>query len=373
MEEVYSHGLNRINVGIVYPSDYETISPGGIRNYILAMSNHLPESVNLTYYGLDTEHHKREIRGNPFVSMGSLSSKPKFMKTNVFFAWRLRSRRISGNEVLIFHRADNLLAARIARQTLKVLILHGGTDNIKIINKNKGLFSHLYKFIEVIARAKADLVLSVDPNRTLPAVVRGKGVSRAPLVYDRGLFNSVDVSSERKDFAILGRFATEKRHHLVIKAFRDSNVAGTLHAIGDGPEIEKLQEAAGSSKVVFHGFLEPEQIAKLLKDKVGRLITASECEGFPLALLEAGACGCEIVGLDAPGVTNAIEELGGLVLTTQEQLMDSFSHPPISNFYDRAVQLGSSLEDFWSSLLIGLSPNPPSEAFANRSGTSTKK
>jgi glycosyltransferase involved in cell wall biosynthesis len=362
-----------MQIGIVYASDYDSLSPGGIRNYIVALGDSAPKSIFFTYFGIGRPEGQLNSRGDKFIPVGNLSSKPKRMKLNSFFALRLLSKKLPYFDALIFHRADNLVFTRTRRNVTKILILHGGTDNAKIVNKNKGLLSRFYKVIEIIARAKADQVFSVDPARTLPPTVNGKGVNPAPLVYDKKLFNLTGTSSNRKDFAILSRFSSEKRNSIIIEAFKKSGVEGTLHAIGDGPEMQNLNKLAGSANVIFHGFLKPEEISEMFKHKVGRLLSASDCEGFPLAFLEATACGCETIGLDAPGVTSALNYLGGKVVRDERDLQKSFQTPITLSDTDKISGLGRAPEEFWSTLRREIPSASDKFPTAKSNGTTMKK
>ena len=87
-----------------------------------------------------------------------------------------------------------------------------------------------------------------------------------------------------------------------------------LHIAGSGSglEADAIRTRINTARnVVFHGQLNPEQLADLLR-RSSVFVLPSFFEGLPLVLIEAAACGCHLVATELPGVVDQLKpELGG--------------------------------------------------------------
>lgn len=102
----------------------------------------------------------------------------------------------------------------------------------------------------------------------------------------------------------VGRLSNEKGHDLLLKAFQmvsQNFPAWELHIIGDGPLLDELTLLAKSlgidKKVKFMGAVT--NIYEYLS-RADIFVLFSRCEGFPMALCEAMACGLACVAADCP-------------------------------------------------------------------------
>jgi glycosyltransferase involved in cell wall biosynthesis len=87
----------------------------------------------------------------------------------------------------------------------------------------------------------------------------------------------------------------------------------TLTIVGDGPEREALRRQSAGLPVAFAGSLgSPVEVADFLRS-IDIFVMPSRWEGRPNALLEALACGVRVVATDAPGVAEAVGNVGTLV------------------------------------------------------------
>ena len=121
------------------------------------------------------------------------------------------------------------------------------------------------------------------------------------------------ISDDEVVLSQVGAFSPNKRHDLLIDAFRIAHrrTPGLrLLLIGDGPErprIERLVTAEGLEKrVIFAGYVP--RVADFYRDTIDINLLASDEEGLGLVLLEGGACGLPSIGSDCTGIREAIRD-----------------------------------------------------------------
>jgi glycosyltransferase involved in cell wall biosynthesis len=112
--------------------------------------------------------------------------------------------------------------------------------------------------------------------------------------------------STRKMLLAVGQLVHRKGYDIAIealaKAVANHALDGVeLHLVGDGPDrrnLENLAKARGVGRqVVFHGWLQPSQVAEVLAQASG-LIHPARWDPFCVAVLEAMAMGVPILGSD---------------------------------------------------------------------------
>ena len=90
-----------------------------------------------------------------------------------------------------------------------------------------------------------------------------------------------------------------------------------LHVFGDGPDRGRVKAAAGgAAKVTLHGFADRRSVWP----QIDVLCLPSSAEGMPMVLIEAMAAGVPVVGRDAPGIRDVIEDGQTGVLFRLEKL-----------------------------------------------------
>ena len=120
-----------------------------------------------------------------------------------------------------------------------------------------------------------------------------------------------DKSVTRRGFLYVGRFSTEKRIDLIVRAFdRYRELGGTwsLDLYGAGPLAEELASliASGShphlslASITIHPFVQTDAIPGLYRSHAC-LVLASAFDPWPLVALEAKASGCEVIQSDRCG------------------------------------------------------------------------
>ena len=110
----------------------------------------------------------------------------------------------------------------------------------------------------------------------------------------------------------VGRMVEKKGLAVLLEALRRVEVPGwSLEVVGDGPLRASLEAAAAGLPVTFHGSLPRRELAKAYARSevvaVPSVAAASgDQDGLPVALLEAMAAGCAVVGSRIAGIDAAV-------------------------------------------------------------------
>jgi glycosyltransferase involved in cell wall biosynthesis len=124
----------------------------------------------------------------------------------------------------------------------------------------------------------------------------------------------------------VGRLSPEKRPDLLVEAFkiaRERHPMG-LAIVGAGPMEPSLRamvaEKELSSDVIFHGFLS--NVLPIINGAT-ILVLPSDYEGLPNVIIEAMACGTQVIATDSPGGTREVLEGGrfGKLVSTGDAMV----------------------------------------------------
>ena len=122
----------------------------------------------------------------------------------------------------------------------------------------------------------------------------------------------------------VGRFYTQKNHHMALRAFRqvlDHDVEAKLTLVGDGPLRGEIEQAA-SDLAISHAveFLGARNDVGNLLQEADIFWMTSSYEGLPVACIEAMACGL-------PSIVTSVGGLPGLISNdTVGRLVKSNDH-----------------------------------------------
>lgn len=111
----------------------------------------------------------------------------------------------------------------------------------------------------------------------------------------------------RARLVAVGRLIPSKRVDFAISLLPrlSASIDPELVVVGDGPERRRLEAAARGLPVTFLGHLSSRQeLADVLRG-ADILVMPSESEGYPNAVLEALACGLQVVASNVPGTRTA--------------------------------------------------------------------
>lgn len=174
---------------------------------------------------------------------------------------------------------------------------------------------------------RCDAVIS--PSRSLALGFKNSGLSNPVEIIinpiDTELFRPVTSGSTklalkeslgigRKSLVYMGRVSYEKKIDQVVKGFalalkKDPELG--LVIVGEGPErgeIESLVKELGiSDNVLFTGFKRGDDLVQVLQAN-DIFITASDSENMPLSILEAMATGLPVIGANALGIPEIVED-----------------------------------------------------------------
>ena len=175
-------------------------------------------------------------------------------------------------------------------------------------------------------RARAVVVLHPGIAQWARGFVRSEAIHVIPnpisLQFRKN--GRVEPAKDGPRVIAIGRLEAVKGFDMLLRAFAQiaqQHPGWSLMIIGDGSEREQLQELAAalhiSDRVSWEGAVkEPEK--ELHRSDL--FVLSSRYEGFPMALLEAMACGLPVVSFDCPSGPRAIIHDGedGLLVPPNE-------------------------------------------------------
>lgn len=145
-------------------------------------------------------------------------------------------------------------------------------------------------------------------SKRLPEV-GNKDICTIPCGINLPDMNRAEDATDAIQLIFVGRVSDYQKRvqDLVNIAMRlkKENVAFHLNIIGDGTDKERLEMLVSSSglanDVTFHGWVSQREVAAFLA-KSDILVLTSDFEGTPIAMMEALAAGCGMVGTRVSGI-----------------------------------------------------------------------
>ena len=198
----------------------------------------------------------------------------------------------------------------IARESSIVSVNNQNTPYPRLFH---WLYRHFFgNFDRIVCQSyymKNDLTTNYHVHEKLLTVIHN------PVDIDRILHladNDTKLYNTGKtNLLAVGRLGREKGFDLLLQAIAKLEKNFYLTIIGEGKELENLQQLAEklqvAERVKFAGFQEnPYQYMQ----QANMMVLSSRHEGFPNVVLEANACGTPVVAFDCPGGTGEIIENG---------------------------------------------------------------
>jgi glycosyltransferase involved in cell wall biosynthesis len=173
--------------------------------------------------------------------------------------------------------------------------------------------------------------LTFCPSPSTASMLRAQGFQRVR-IWPRG----VDIDSfrpEQRDehrraswlggtdkvvMLYAGRVSWEKNLHLLIRAYQEMDHSHChLVIVGDGPALREIKQELDGLPVTFTGYLQGEELARAYAS-ADFFAFPSKTETFGQVVLEAMASGLPVVGLQAEGVCDIVEDgKTGFLLTIE--------------------------------------------------------
>jgi 1,2-diacylglycerol 3-alpha-glucosyltransferase len=182
----------------------------------------------------------------------------------------------------------------------------------------KAYLTPFYKACDLIIVPSASMikVLKEHFNLVTPVEVIPNGLDLTPYrsisqPIDRSVFG---FTNNQVISTYIGRLSPEKNLSLLIRAFYGMSMTYDhvrLLIVGDGPDRENLENQIKhmdiADKVFFTGMVDYENIPAYLAAS-DIFVTPSSSETFGLSTVEAMAAGLPVLGMDAPGSRDIIED-----------------------------------------------------------------
>lgn len=206
----------------------------------------------------------------------------------------------------------------------KPILLRCGYVYGEYLETTLGLTQKVISYQRLEAKAFNEATHCEVPTEALSEWIQRKynipkhKITVIPNFVDTDIFKPLEgIKKKERSIISVGRLNPVKQFDLLIKAC--AAVPGVLLTIvGEGPERSSLENLAEERGVTLRmpGNLPNEDIPKILQEHEIFAIT-SQCEGHPKSLLEAMACGCVCLGVDAPGIRNNITHMeNGLICSS---------------------------------------------------------
>jgi alpha-1,6-mannosyltransferase len=164
-----------------------------------------------------------------------------------------------------------------------------------------------------------DMVLA--PSKLMTQQLHAMGVSEAihqPLGVDTWMFcpqrrdpslrMQLRLPHDTRLLVYAGRFAPEKNLHLLLEAVNKLGKPYHVVMIGSGDDMPR------SRHVTYIPFVRDLRLLAQLLASCDVLVHPGDCETFGLIVLEAMACGLPVLGTNAGGVAELVDERTGLLV-----------------------------------------------------------
>lgn len=337
-----------MDVAVVHPFDPWGEKVGGVETLARLMLSHAPKDTTLSIIGVSEDDADRpygqwltlDWSGRPIRFYGLFhegdANRRKRIPLSFRFAWALRSVQFDmQNAMCLYHRPEPLALGRIHAQR-NVLAFHSDpADWTSAASEVKWKYAPwLYRMAEARAVAKADRLLGVNAAcvKTLLTryPTRADAIRRVPTAYRDDLFFTISHERRihlRKNLAcerqlnantnwilFAGRLEAQKDPMLALDAFArvkqlSPNPDTQFVVIGQGSLLDDLKRKAFELKIsdsVFFLGAQPQPIVADWMRAADAFLMTSSFEGFPIALLEAHACGLPAVASDAGDVSEIL-------------------------------------------------------------------
>jgi glycosyltransferase involved in cell wall biosynthesis len=217
--------------------------------------------------------------------------------------------------------------------------------------KGSPLTNGLFQLLEKAASPFTDLLFVMNrydlqrayQMKLAPRIELVPGVGVDLSFFDPSLVNPTESSLLLEELGLPGgkpyflyvaEFSPGKRHCDLVDAMAKVQGDCCLIFVGDGALRHQMEDMVArrglTRKVKFAGFRSREEVRALLKSSVGAVFPSSR-EGLPRAVIEAMAMGKLVIGADARGTVDLLEEGRGWLYPVGQT-------ESLANLMDRALK-----------------------------------
>jgi glycosyltransferase involved in cell wall biosynthesis len=191
--------------------------------------------------------------------------------------------------------------------------------------------------------------LTFCPSPSTASMLRAQGFQRVriwPRGVDTRVFRPAQRNMNRRALWIgadekvvllyAGRISWEKNLRLLLQAYQGMDHTGChLVMVGDGPALREMKQEFDGLPVTFTGYLQGEDLASAYAS-ADLFAFPSRTETFGQVVLEAMASGLPVVGLQAEGVCDIVDDGQTGFLLNTENLAE---HEQVSSYRDLLTRL----------------------------------
>lgn len=152
--------------------------------------------------------------------------------------------------------------------------------------------------------------------------------------------------SELFTVVMVARFASPKRHDLVVQAMRLLPRRVRVVFIGDGPRMPSARKRAGvlGERIVFEGAKDPTDWLA----RSSAIVLMSDYEGLPMSVLEGMRAGLPVIANDLPGVRDAVTDGIEGLLVQKSPLGLATALRSLTTNLSFAAELGRAAQQRWT-------------------------
>jgi glycosyltransferase involved in cell wall biosynthesis len=179
--------------------------------------------------------------------------------------------------------------------------------------------------------------LHLAPESRVHFVPNGIGTEPIQHVGDQGEVFTV---------VMVARFASPKRHDLVVQAMRLLPRRVRVVFIGDGPRMVSVKKRADalSERIIFEGAKDPTSWLS----RSSAFVLMSDYEGLPMSVLEGMRAGLPVIANDLPGIRDAITDGVEGLLVQKSPLGLATAVRSLTTNLDFAANLGFAARQRWT-------------------------
>lgn len=190
-------------------------------------------------------------------------------------------------------------------------------------NRESYLYSALAAFEAYYTSKKFNWLIHIDHFIMVSDFIKQKHIQYYPQIESKstGIYNFINTEllkqkrGHKNYFVYTGRVSSEKGLLTLIKAWQKfPNII--LKIVGDGDYLNVLKEFVSKNKmenVEFTGFLNSEEVLKIVADAKFLVMPSEWYENNPLSVLESMALGTPVIGASIGGIPELVTDDRGFL------------------------------------------------------------